>query len=102
MSEEYKYTMIVGALPNPMFHPKQAKKVAKFLKGLDGFYGIYPMWDKDHGYTTMLVFDTYNNAKTARRELRREGNGVSTYIMKAKLEADGSLTVLEPAEGEVV
>ena len=102
MNEVYKYTMIVGALPHPLLHPKQAKKVVKFLDGLEGLYGIKEMKHPQGGKCTLIAFNSYNEAKSARRAIRRTGNRVSRYIMKARVDENGVLEILEPAEGEVV
>ena len=102
MSEErYVYTITTGALPDPIFHRKQAKKVAEFFKGLDGLYGISPVPHPKGGTATLIAFDTLNNAKAARNLLRHEGNSVGKYIMKARVEKNGGLTVLGPAEGQM-
>lgn len=102
MGEEYKYTMIVGMLPHPLLHPKQFKKAAKFINGLEGLYGVREMKNPNGGKCTLIAFNSYNEAKSARRAFKRTGNSVSTYIMKARVDENGGLEILEPAEGEVI
>ena len=50
---------------NPFFRKKQ-REILHFIKDLEGFVGITPMYP--HG--TLVIFDTENNAKGGRNLLR--------------------------------
>ena len=45
---------------------KAMKKTIDYIKSMDGFLGVHPV-DLWH---TLLIFDTLNNAKAARNELK--------------------------------
>ena len=85
----------VGGMPDPVFHPRQAKKVAEFLKKQDGFIGLH-LYDRWH---TLLFFETLNSAKIARNRLKAEGNQTGSNIMNVELSDDGmNATVKDVAE----
>lgn len=96
------FTLAVGALPNPVTHRKEARAVADFLNALPGFVSLTPTVAPDGSVATILAFETYNDAKTARNMLRVEGNKTGNYIMTAKIDFDaGALKVNGVAEGEM-
>lgn len=91
------FVLAIPNLPNPITHPKKAKKVAEALRNLEGLVSVTPYYP--HG--TILSFESYNAAKTARNIFRAEGNKVGNYIMDAVLDYDGNhLTIMKPTEGE--
>lgn len=91
------YVFAIGGLPNPLLHPKQARRVSNFLNQLGGLMGLH-VYDKYH---TLLAFETYNQAVIARNRVRAEGNTVANHIMHAEMSEDKqTLKVLGPAEGE--
>lgn len=90
------YVFAVGGLPDPILHPKQARKVMEFFQGLKGLTGIH-LYDRYH---TLLVFETLNQAKIARSRIYYEkGNAVGKNILEAELTDDKQhLTVMKKAE----
>ena len=87
------YGFVIGRLPHPLFHPKQAKKAVEMLKGLEGLKGIHP---HPRGYT-MLFFDDLNDAKRARNVVRGTGNAVAVHIMECERNEDWTeIRVMDP------
>ena len=90
------YGFAVGQLPHPLFHPKQARRVVEFLKGLKGLKGIHP---NPKAKATMLFFEDLNDAKRARNEFIATGNAAGRYIMECETDEDWTeVKVLGPEE----
>ena len=89
------YGFVIGQLPHPLFHPKQAKKALSMLKELEGLKGLH----QHQRGATMLFFDELNQAKRARNVVRGTGNAVGTYIMECDRNEDWTeIHVLRPAD----
>ena len=89
------YGFAIGQLPHPLFHPRQAKKAAEMLKGLDGLKGVHP---HPRG-ATMLFFEELNDAKRARNVIRGTGNAAGNNIMECEANEDWSeVRVMRPVE----
>ncbi len=78
------FAMAIPNLPDPVFHRRAAKRVAKFLKALDGLVAITPHYPQG----TLLFFETLNAAKVARNRFEAEGNACSAHIMHAEIGDD--------------
>jgi hypothetical protein len=56
---------------------KKQKQAMNFIKGLDGFVGIYPQ-DVWH---TLILFDTLNNCKRGRNLMNEKGIPLGKHIV---------------------
>ena len=97
MSKEV-YTVSIPNLPLPTTRKnrKLIDGVIKLIKKQDGFIALSPEFP--HG--TILFFETLNDAKRARNNLRVELNAVGNYICKAEMEDDMSqVTIIDKVVG---
>ncbi len=89
------YGFAIGQLPHPLFHPRQAKKAAAMLNGLDGLKGVY---EHLRG-ATILFFEELNDAKRARNVIRATGRAVGNNIMECEAnEVWSEVKVMRPVE----
>lgn len=70
--EEIVFTFGAGRIIPKIGMRKQMKAGMDLVKAQDGFLGVHPI-DLWH---TLLIFDTLNNAKGARNNLKAKGMGV--------------------------
>ena len=61
---------------------KEMEEALEYIKKLDGFVGVHPV-DLWH---TLLLFDSFNNAKGGRNLLRFKGIECATYIVPILVE----------------
>lgn len=76
-NEVVVYTVAVGNLP--VFAKKKTRKALRFIKGLDGFIGVYPYYP--HG--TLCFFRTLNQAKIAKNMMDAQGIATGFNITEA-------------------
>lgn len=74
--EEIVFTFGTGRIVPKFGMHKQMKAGMDLVKKQDGFLGIHPI-DLWH---TLLIFDTLNNAKGARNNLKAKGIGVGQVV----------------------
>lgn len=77
--EETCWTVTIGNLPMP-WHSRKVKKEAKavleYIRGLDGFLGVTPIYPNG----TLLIFRTENDAKRAKNRLDSMGVITGSHI----------------------
>lgn len=77
--EETCWTVAIGILPMP-WHSRKIKKLAEavleYLKGVEGFLGVTPMYPNG----TLLIFRTENDAKRAKNRLDSMGVITGSHI----------------------
>ena len=56
---------------------KRMDEALEFIKNLEGFCGVHPV-DLWH---TLIIFDTLNNAKGAKNQMKAKGISTGKYIM---------------------
>lgn len=88
------YAFAVGGMPDPVRHPIEARKVKRFMDGLEGLIGV----NLHSRYQTLLIFETLNQAKIARNQLGAAGNHTGRNIMKCEIQHDDTLYVQEVAD----
>ncbi len=73
------YTVAAG---NVAPHKKASRDAVKFIKTLDGLLGVKPCYPSG----TLLLFDTENNAKTARNRMDAVGIQTGRNICECEIE----------------
>ena len=68
-NEDIRFAIGVGRMIPMLGKKKEMKKALDFIKKTDGFIGVHPidLW------RNLLVYDTLNNAKGARNQLKAQG-----------------------------
>lgn len=77
--EERCWTIAIGNLPAPWSRrkvKKEAEAVLKYIKELDGFLGVTPIYPRG----TLLIFRTENDAKRAKNSLDAKGVITGSHI----------------------
>lgn len=74
--EEIVFAFGVGRIVPVLGKRKAMKQGMDFIKRQEGFKGVYPV-DLWH---TLLIFDTLNNAKGARNNLKAKGISVGNVV----------------------
>lgn len=96
MSKEV-YTVSIPNFPLPISrkNKKLIESVVNLIKKQEGFIGLSP----EYPYGNILFFETLNDAKRARNNLRAELNAVGTNICAATMEDSGAITITEKVVG---
>lgn len=75
------YAITTQNLPDPVFMPEEARKVAAFIDTLKGLVGYFPHPPEG----TVLFFKTLDDARFARAQIAEQGNECGYYILRARI-----------------